>query len=65
MGRWGYARQQANRAATYRRLELPDGRLVEWSELASSGRPVARLGYLDGRPVDDATLAELIGRRSA
>jgi hypothetical protein len=66
MRNWNSRARQANRAAAYRRLELADGRLVEWSELQASGRPRACLGYLDGRPIDDATLLELIGvRRSA
>jgi hypothetical protein len=50
-----------NRAAAYRRLELPDGRLVEWSEVKSSGRPRTCLGYLDGQTIDESMLHELIG----
>lgn len=61
MRNWNSKERRANRAKAYRRLELPDGRLVEWSEVKASGRPRACLGFLDGRQVDDATLHDLIG----
>jgi hypothetical protein len=62
MPRWmNTQRHQMNRAASYRRVELADGRLLEWSEVRSSGRPRACLGYLDGHPIDDVRLREFLG----